>query len=726
MNLLELVMIVKNSGETLRSCLKINKKYIDYWTILDTGSNDNTIDIIEEELKDVPGKLFHSNFVDFATTRNKSLELSSKKCKYTIILDDSYIINGGEKLLKFLEKSHDECLGIKIGTFGTFLENQYYSKRIIKSSINLKYKYRVHEDIITNNVTYIKDDDIFINDVDDFDHKKRSFNRYKKDIELLLLDHENEPENPRILYYLAKTYYNLENTDASLKYYNKLKKLKYVNEQYIFSAFYESACIEYEKHKDDNKLKSELIIISETFKNRVEALYKLTILYRNENDIRNANKIISKIISYKQDEIREIIIETNIIEYYIPYLYIDIKIRLGETDKAIVILKNMLNLYPSNQSLLNIKYAICDNLNISSIKLSNNKTIVFHAGGGDNFFIKNWNPKGDKRISGSEYMLINLAKEFNKLGYRVFIFSSFEDELQNINYQGIYDNIEYIDYKYFSEFCLKYIIDDLIISRYTENLVYYDNIKAVYLWVHDVLPFFDKNQTNSIQYHKNKFKGIISVSKWQKQNIVEKLNIPENNIIVSRNAIYLERFINKNIEKIPFRFIFSSSPERGLKYLIQIIPKIKEKYKDTTLYLFVNKSLIDYETLQAIIQLDYVYLNQRVTQEELAIEFLKSDIWLYPTDFQETYCITALEAMASKCLVATVDYCGLGNIIKGKGIVCNNPIDENINDLVKKLFFVLEKDQLKSHFINKAYNWAIKQTYQNLAKEWIENIFRMN
>ena len=462
-------------------------------------------------------------------------------------------------------------MGIKIGTFGTFLENQYYSKRIIKSSINLKYKYRVHEDIITNNVTYIKDDDIFINDVDDFDHKKRSFNRYKKDIELLLLDHENEPENPRILYYLAKTYYNLENTDASLKYYNKLKKLKYVNEQYIFSAFYESACIEYEKHKDDNKLKSELIIISETFKNRVEALYKLTILYRNENDIRNANKIISKIISYKQDEIREIIIETNIIEYYIPYLYIDIKIRLGETDKAIVILKNMLNLYPSNQSLLNIKYAICDNLNISSIKLSNNKTIVFHAGGGDNFFIKNWNPKGDKRISGSEYMLINLAKEFNKLGYRVFIFSSFEDELQNINYQGIYDNIEYIDYKYFSEFCLKYIIDDLIISRYTENLVYYDNIKAVYLWVHDVLPFFDKNQTNSIQYHKNKFKGIISVSKWQKQNIVEKLNIPENNIIVSRNAIYLERFINKNIEKIPFRFIFSSSPERGLKYLIQIL-----------------------------------------------------------------------------------------------------------------------------------------------------------
>ena len=50
--LLELVMIVKNSGEILRKCLKENKKYIDQWTIVDTGSTDNTCDIIREELKD--------------------------------------------------------------------------------------------------------------------------------------------------------------------------------------------------------------------------------------------------------------------------------------------------------------------------------------------------------------------------------------------------------------------------------------------------------------------------------------------------------------------------------------------------------------------------------------------------------------------------------------------------------------------------------------------------
>ena len=56
----------------------------------------------------------------------------------------------------------------------------------------------------------------------------------------------------------------------------------------------------------------------------------------------------------------------------------------------------------------------------------------------------------------------------------------------------------------------------------------------------------------------------------------------------SNGTIYSERFLTKDVKKIPYRFIYSSCPERGLKYLIQIIPRIKERYKETTLYLFVN------------------------------------------------------------------------------------------------------------------------------------------
>jgi len=47
---------------------------------------------------------------------------------------------------------------------------------------------------------------------------------------------------------------------------------------------------------------------------------------------------------------------------------------------------------------------------------------------------------------------------------------------------------------------------------------------------------------------------------------------------------------------------------------------------------------------------------------------------------------TALEAMAYKFLIATVDYFGLENIIKGKCILCEPPIQDNVDELIDKLF----------------------------------------
>ncbi len=35
--------------------------------------------------------------------------------------------------------------------------------------------------------------------------------------------------------------------------------------------------------------------------------------------------------------------------------------------------------------------------------------------------------------------------------------------------------------------------------------------------------------------------------------------------------------------------------------------------------------------------------------------------------------------------------------------------------------FVLSRKQLKEYYIEKAYEWAKKQNYENLCGEWIEN-----
>ena len=79
--------------------------------------------------------------------------------------------------------------------------------------------------------------------------------------------------------------------------------------------------------------------------------------------------------------------------------------------------------------------------------------------------------------------------------------------------------------------------------------------------------------------------------------------------------------------------------------------------------------------------------------------------------------------MCAKCIVVTVKLAALTEIVSGKGILCDYPFKDNKEDLLKKLFFVLDKSYLKNYFINKAYEWAIEQTYEKLVIEWIENIF---
>jgi len=71
-NLIHLAMIVKNAGDVFEDVLKQNYHLIDRWTILDTGSTDNTIDIINRVLVGKKkGELYEEPFINFRDSRNR-------------------------------------------------------------------------------------------------------------------------------------------------------------------------------------------------------------------------------------------------------------------------------------------------------------------------------------------------------------------------------------------------------------------------------------------------------------------------------------------------------------------------------------------------------------------------------------------------------------------------------------------------------------------------------
>ncbi len=63
-------MIVKNEAHVIRRCLRSVRPFIDSYSISDTGSTDNTMEIIREELAGLPGVLKSDSWRGFGPSRN--------------------------------------------------------------------------------------------------------------------------------------------------------------------------------------------------------------------------------------------------------------------------------------------------------------------------------------------------------------------------------------------------------------------------------------------------------------------------------------------------------------------------------------------------------------------------------------------------------------------------------------------------------------------------------
>ena len=95
-----LCVIVKNEeaviGRLIDSCIDI----IDYWVIIDTGSTDKTKEIINKKLKNVPGELGESPFINFGHNRTELVERAYGKADYLLLMDADMTVhtqNGFDK-----------------------------------------------------------------------------------------------------------------------------------------------------------------------------------------------------------------------------------------------------------------------------------------------------------------------------------------------------------------------------------------------------------------------------------------------------------------------------------------------------------------------------------------------------------------------------------------------------------------------------------------------------
>ena len=100
-------MIVKNEIKAIKRCLASVKSLIDYWVIVDTGSDDGTQQAIGEYMKGIPGQLYERPWIHFAHNRNEALALAKNKGDYLLFIDaDDWLQISDEFRLPKLSKDY--------------------------------------------------------------------------------------------------------------------------------------------------------------------------------------------------------------------------------------------------------------------------------------------------------------------------------------------------------------------------------------------------------------------------------------------------------------------------------------------------------------------------------------------------------------------------------------------------------------------------------------------
>lgn len=219
-----LVMIVKDEEDTIKRCLSAVAPYISYWVIVDTGSSDNTISVINETMQElgIEGELHQRPWVNFEVNRTESLELAKGKCDFRWIIDADDTFSLDDKSINpfyVLNKDFDSYhISYKLHSL------KYFRAQIVKSDEDWVYKGVLHEYLHLDKQNQ-KSGQITGCHVDaDISPLKRAASieeKYAKDAIILEEALEKEPDNTRYMFYLAQSYRDSRQNEKSLAAYQR-------------------------------------------------------------------------------------------------------------------------------------------------------------------------------------------------------------------------------------------------------------------------------------------------------------------------------------------------------------------------------------------------------------------------------------------------------------------------------------------------------------------------
>jgi glycosyltransferase involved in cell wall biosynthesis len=234
-------MIVKDESHIIHEVLQSTLPLIDTFCILDTGSTDNTIQIIEEfyQKAGIQGEVIRGDWKGFGPSRSEALKLCDGKMDYILMIDADDLMVFPSDCKDFLKRTLRQyapnalVIQIKRGSV------QYERVQMFKANDNWHYVGVLHE-YPTNNSKSNRmlnlPGEIFMVGRTLGNRSKQDGNKYLRDAEVLLEEVQKDPENERYVFYLAQSYRDGGNIPEAIKWYKRRVEMGKWQEEQCVSA----------------------------------------------------------------------------------------------------------------------------------------------------------------------------------------------------------------------------------------------------------------------------------------------------------------------------------------------------------------------------------------------------------------------------------------------------------------------------------------------------------
>jgi glycosyltransferase involved in cell wall biosynthesis len=221
----------------------------------------------------------------------------------------------------------------------------------------------------------------------------------------------------------------------------------------------------------------------------------------------------------------------------------------------------------------------------------------------------------------------------------------------------------------------------------------------------------------------------VFVSHWQAQRFEDAFATPADRTVVLRNAIHPFEEHEKP-RTGPIKVLYASTPWRGLDILLAgwelLRPPNAELHVYSSCKLYgrrfgANDSRFEHLYRKAR-ELDGVRYHGIVPNEQLRGELLTAHVYAYPSTFEETSCISVIEAMSAGCHVVTNDLGALPETCAGFAHMYRftSDSDRHTSDFAAELSRALDLAQSTPARTAQVAHFRDNYSWQSRLPEWAD------